>query len=86
MIAVDPGVVGVEVPLFPALRIGSDPIFTNKTKQNKTETTASENSPQDIVFPRVVRTHNTLMFKELRTFMDNDNAPKGESLLFFKGL
>ena len=24
MIAVDPGVVGVEVPLFPALRIGSD--------------------------------------------------------------
>lgn len=26
--AVDPGVVGVEVPLFPALRIGSDPVLT----------------------------------------------------------
>lgn len=27
MMAVDPGVVGVEVPLFPALRIGSDPVL-----------------------------------------------------------
>lgn len=34
MMAVDPGVVGVEVPLFPALRIGSDPMFTNR-KQNR---------------------------------------------------
>lgn len=42
MIAVDPGVVGVEVPLFPVLlRIGSDPTWKIRQYYNYTDASLS---------------------------------------------
>lgn len=58
MMAVDPGVVGVEVPLFPALRIGSDPVLT-KRNENRS---VSKFSPETSLFPSTVRTYNSSNF------------------------
>lgn len=76
--AVDPGVVGVEVPLFPALRIGSDPIWMNKTKPKPQRQKIRETSFSLRLLELIIHE----LSKEFRIFMDYDNAQKGKSSFF----
>lgn len=79
MMAVDPGVVGVEVPLFPALRIGSDPVLTKRKRKSSSVRVFSPRHPFSHPLLELI-IHQ--ISKGFRIFTNYNNAWKGENLVF----